>query len=236
MHAIVLIFGFLLNAIQTIVEVGARMAGAGGDENGATRGGLVRVFGMRQLSKRLPRRDAGSRQSQLSSAAMLESGRLRSQSAGSTGVLLNRQSTGIDSNSIDAFGAIPPQQLGGGGSYTPTTPGEASTFSFLPSATAPSGLGRNRGPILGLQTGEASDPYYRPPRMRRPTLEAYSPGARSRGSWASGEWANKRWSQPDGTTPEPPEEDHSISGRETPSASSIWTFGRKSKRTPTIDS
>ena len=228
MHAIVLIFGFLLNAIQTIVEVGARMAGAGGDENGATRGGLVRVFGMRQLSRRLPRRDAGSRHSQLSSAAMLdgdderkaymlESGRLRSQSAGSTGVLLNRRSTGLESTSIDAFGAIAPHQPGRAeGSYTPTTPGEASTFSFLPSAAAPSGLGRNRGPILGLQTGEAADPYYRPPRVRRPTLEAYSPGAKSRGSWASSEWANKRWSEPNGGAPEPAEEGPSVSGRGTP--------------------
>lgn len=228
MHAIVLIFGFLLNAIQTIVEVGARMAGAGGDESGAARGGLVKVFGMRQLSKRLPRRDAGSRQSQLSSAAMLDSendrksymmdsGRMRSQSAGSTGVLLNRQSTALESNSADPFGAIPPHQLGSGASsYTPTTPGEASTFSFLPSAAAPSGLGRSRGPILGLQTGETADPYYRPPRMRRPTLEAYSPGAKSRGSWASGEWANKRWSQPDTGAPEPAEEGPSVSGRGTP--------------------
>lgn len=228
MHAVVLIFGFLLNAIQTIVEVGARMAGAGGDESGATRGGLVKVFGMRQLSRRLPRRDAGSRQSQLSSAAMLDarndresymmnSGRLRSQSAGSTGVLLNRQSTAIESSSAEAFGAIPPHQLGSGASsYTPTTPGEASTFSFLPSAAAPSGLGRNRGPTLGLQTGESADPYYRPPRVRRPTLEAYSPGARSRGSWASGEWANKRWSQPEAGAQEPVEEGASASGRGTP--------------------
>ena len=138
LHAIVLVFGFLLNAMQTIVEVAARMAGAGGDESGAARGGLVRVFGMRQLSKRLPRRDAGSRASQLSSAAMLDTendrrsymmdgGRNRSQSAGSNGVLLNRQSTGLDSNSIDPFGAMGPQRLGsrGNGSYTPTTPGEA---------------------------------------------------------------------------------------------------------------
>ena len=230
MHAIVLVFGFFLNALQTIIEVGARMAGAGGDESGATRGGLVKVFGMRQLSRRLPRRDAGSRQSQLSSAAILAesendrksymmdgSGRLRSQSAGSAGVLLNRQSTGLESNSADPFGAIPAHQVGSGASsYTPTTPGEASTFSFLPSAAAPSGLGRNRGPILGLQTGETADPYYRPPRFRRPTLEAYSPGARSRGSWASGEWANKRWSQPDTGAPEAPEDGPSVSGRGTP--------------------
>ena len=46
MHAIVLVFGFFLNAIQTLVEVLARMAGAGGEEGvagGAARGGLVKV-------------------------------------------------------------------------------------------------------------------------------------------------------------------------------------------------
>lgn len=230
MHAMVLIFGFLLNAIQTIVEVGARMAGAGGDDSGAARGGLVKVFGMRQLSRRLPRRDGASRQSQLSSAAMLNgdderksymmdgSGRLRSQSAGSAGILLNRQSTGLDS--IDAYGAIQPHQLtSAGSSHTPTTPGEASTFSFLPSAAAPSGLGRDRGPIVGLATAEAAHPYYyRPPRARRPTLErqADSPAARSRGSWASADWANKRWSQQELGQADQVEEGPSISGRGTP--------------------
>jgi hypothetical protein len=227
MHAIVLIFGFLLNAIQTIVEVAARMAGAGGDESGAARGGLVKVFGMRELSRRLPRRDAASRQSQLSSAAilsendrkslMLDGNRVRSQSAGSAGVLLNRQSTGLESGSIDPFGALLPHQVGSGhSSYTPTTPGESSTFSFLPSAAQPSGLGRNRGPILGLATADAADPYYRPPRVRWPTLEAYSPGARSRGSWASGEWGNKGSSHHESGTPDQVEEGPSISGRNTP--------------------
>ena len=230
MHAVVLVFGFLLNAVQTIVEVAARMAGAGGDDSGAARGGLVKVFGVRQLSRRLPRRDGPSRQSQLSSAAMLNadderksymmdgSGRLRSQSAGSTGILLNRQSTGLDS--IDAFGAIPPHQLtSAGSSYTPTTPGEASTFSFLPSAAVPSGLGRDRGPIGGIATADAAHPYYyRPPRARRPTLEGNgnSPGDGGRGSWASADWANKRWSQPGSGTPDQLEEGPSISGRATP--------------------
>ncbi|TVY13632.1 putative membrane protein [Lachnellula arida] len=230
MHAGVLVFGFLLNAIQTIVEVGARMAGAGGDDRGAARGGLVKVFGMRQLSRRLPRRDGPSRQSQLSSAAMLNgdderksymmdgSGRLRSQSAGSTGILLNRQSSGLESP--DAYGAIPPHQLtSAGSSYTPTTPGEASAFSFLPSAAAPSGLGRDRGPISGIAAAETAHPYYyRPPRARRPTLEGNqdSPGDRSRGSWASADWANKRWSQPGSGTPDQLDEGPSISGRATP--------------------
>lgn len=46
MHAIVLVFGFFLNACQTLIEVIARLAGAGGEEGvggGATRGGLVKV-------------------------------------------------------------------------------------------------------------------------------------------------------------------------------------------------
>lgn len=228
MHAIVLILGFMLNAVQTIVEVAARLAGAGGDESGAARGGLVKVFGMRQLSRRLPRRDAASRQSQLSSAAMLsehdrksyliEGGRLRSQSAGSAGILLNRQSTGLDGNAIDAFGAMPAHHVGSGApsSYTPTTPGEASTSSFLPSAAAPSGRGKVA--ILGLNTKEAADPYYRPPRSRRPTTDAYSPGAKSRGSWASGDWTNKRWSQHESGAADAiePFEGPSISGRNSP--------------------
>lgn len=217
MHAIVLVIGFFLNAIQTIVEVAARLAGAGGEEGGA-RGGLARVFGMRQLSRRLPRRDGGSRQSQLSNAAMLDAerknseglGRIRSQSAGSAGNLLNRpRSVGLDSIGLDATNS----------SYTPTN--EASAFSFIPSPGGMAGAGRARPGILkNLATTETADPYYRPPRLRRPTLEAYSPGARSRGSWASGEWANKRWSNHEGATPttEGPEIPlgPSISGRATP--------------------
>jgi hypothetical protein len=228
MHAIVLIFGFLLNAVQTIVEVAARMAGAGGDESGATRGGLVKVFGVRQLSKRLPRRDAVSRQSQLSSAGMLDaendkkaymmdSGRLRSQSAGSVGILANGQGAGLDT--MDPFGAIPPQQLGSGvSSYAPTTQGEASTFSFLPSAAAAVSLGQHKGSILGISQAEASDPYYRPPRIRRPVFDPYSPGTRSRESWNSGDLANRRWSQQDPAHRDQTEmsEGPSISGRGTP--------------------
>ena len=46
MHGIVLVFGFFLNACQTLIEVIARLAGAGGEEGvggGAARGGLVKV-------------------------------------------------------------------------------------------------------------------------------------------------------------------------------------------------
>jgi hypothetical protein len=43
LHGMVLVFGFLLNALQTLVEVFARLAGAGGADGGATRGGLTKV-------------------------------------------------------------------------------------------------------------------------------------------------------------------------------------------------
>ena len=46
MHAIVLVFGFFLNACQTLIEVVARLAGAGGEEGvggGAARGPLTKV-------------------------------------------------------------------------------------------------------------------------------------------------------------------------------------------------
>ena len=52
-----------LNALQTLIEVIARLAGAGGYEGGVTRGGLVKVFGMRQLSRRAPRQSVATRQS-----------------------------------------------------------------------------------------------------------------------------------------------------------------------------
>jgi Transient receptor potential (TRP) ion channel len=218
MHSIVLVFGFLLNAIQTIVEVAARLAGAGGDASGAARGGLG-VFGMRQLSRRSPRAGATSRQSQLSSTAMLDSegkpsgmlngGRPRSQSAESAGVLLNRpRSVGLDSNGVEQMG---------GSSYTPTTPREASAFSFNPSVAGQPLSVQNRGPLLNLSTTETVNRYYRPPRQRRLTIEAaQSPAARSGESWTSGDLANRRWSNQDGGTPIEESLGPSISGRVTP--------------------
>lgn len=218
-HAGVLILGFFLNAIQTVLEVIARMAGAGGDDvAGQTRGGLSKIFGMRQLSRRtMPRRAAGatSRQSQMSSAAMLVSedasktgyvmpgGRLRSESAGSIGVLMakpgQRSSSALDNFSVDN-GLAASRNLesgGGGGSFTPTTAGEMSNFSYLPSPNPTTG--RAAGSYMGAagvmnnQVETAADPYYRPPRRaRRSTINqdnTPSPAERTRGSWASGDWS-----------------------------------------------
>ncbi|KAK4105973.1 hypothetical protein N658DRAFT_414845 [Parathielavia hyrcaniae] len=202
-HAGVLVLGFLLNAMQTIVEVLARMLGAGGDDiRGQSRGGLSKIFGMRQLSRRMSRRENGpSRHSQLSSSGMLDAdelsksgyvmanGRVRSESAGSMGMLMHRRqrsSSVLDSLSLNT----PARNLdSGASSFTPTTPGEASTFSYLPS---PKHAVRHQGPF-GMQT---PDPYYRPPRQRRATLEtSSSPSSRTAGPWRTGDWSQRRISQ-----------------------------------------
>jgi len=69
-------------------------------------------------------------------------------------------------------------------SFSPGTPAEASTFSFLPS---PGMHGRQSTATLPLSP---SDPYYRPPR-RRTTLENQSPLNKDRGSWASGDLSQR---------------------------------------------
>ncbi|KAJ2907028.1 hypothetical protein MKZ38_008596 [Zalerion maritima] len=223
-HAVVLIFGFFLNALQTIVEVVARLLGVGGDDDqGQTRGGLSKIFGMRQLQRRVPPRAAGpSRQSQLSSAAMLHSdkvsnqgypmpnGRVRSESAGSIGQMLigphHRSSSVLDSNSIEAY-SVPTAPS----AFTPTTPGEASTFSFLPSPGA-----KGTRPPPAAVTMESADPWYRPPRKRKSTLEGGTPGDRSRTSWASDNMIGRRFSRSAGPAAEAAELDGGISRSVTP--------------------
>ncbi|KAL7629201.1 hypothetical protein AAE478_000721 [Parahypoxylon ruwenzoriense] len=194
-HACVLVFGFFLNALQTIIEVIARLLGAGGDDvDGQTRGGLSKIFGARQLSRRVDRRGGPSRQSQLSSTAMLGTesvtkrgyGRVRSESAGSMGIFVGpqqRSSSALDARSIDAY-SIP---LGSGDAFTPTTttPKDASTFSFLPS------------PGQATRPQPTADPYYRPPRARRATIDEGSSSSphRARGSFASVDLTKERAGQ-----------------------------------------
>ncbi|KAL7932183.1 hypothetical protein V8C35DRAFT_96406 [Trichoderma chlorosporum] len=171
-HACVLALGFFLGAVQTIIEVIARLFGAGGDDvTGLTRGGLSKIFGMRQLSRRVNHRQGPSRTSQLSTAAMLDaddsgksgyvmpSGRVRSGSVASlTGVITHHRHR--SSSALDSMYSAVHRNADTASSYMPGTPGEASTFSFLASPSA-----ARQGPPGVLV--EASDPYYRPPRRRR---------------------------------------------------------------------
>lgn len=173
LHALVLIFGFFLNALQTLIEVLARLAGAGG----ATRGGLAEVFGMRQLSRRIPRRDI-TRQSLGSEAAMLaqaddrmsspfEGSRPRSLS-GSSALLINR-ATASDGRASTLLDYASSQ--GGSHSRAP------STGLYTPSPTAYNGAGYCSGsPHSSTFNGvHPRDPYYRPPRPGRITPQPSSP-------------------------------------------------------------
>ncbi|KAG6014592.1 hypothetical protein E4U43_006372 [Claviceps pusilla] len=172
-HGGVLGLAFFLNALQTTVEVVARLLGAGGDHvGGLTRGGLTKIFGMRELSRRETHRTVPSRASQLSTMAMLHAeaggkmgylgpsnGRLRSTSTvdyGGTAAVhvKHRSSSGLQS--IDMFSAGH-RHADSNSSYIPGTPGETSTFSFVASPT----VGR---PMMVPVHAEPSDPYYRPPR------------------------------------------------------------------------
>ncbi|KAF2488287.1 hypothetical protein BU16DRAFT_474205 [Lophium mytilinum] len=196
LHASVLVFGFFLNSLQTLIEVAARLAGAGGE----SRGGLSKVFGMRELSRRNRHTHRKNQRSSLNSTAAMLSpeidsksvrlmgGRSRSLSQ-SSAILLNQQLTGSHRGSVgfdqlsqggdlNAFGAPSP---------TPGTPGGPTPFSYLGGSSAQG----SRRPTLGTNI-EAMDPYYRPPRARRPTnpIDPSAPGNRSRGSAASAELAN----------------------------------------------
>ncbi|KAJ8127301.1 hypothetical protein O1611_g6334 [Lasiodiplodia mahajangana] len=210
-HGAVLLFGFFLNALQTIVEVIARLCGAGGDDiRGQTRGGLSKIFGARQLSRRVDRTAGPSRLSQLSSTAMLDAaenaskrgyGRVRSESAGSIGIMMGprRNSSAMDTYSVDAY-----SNPIGSSTFAATTPREASTFSFLPS------------PGQATRPQPKPDPYYRPPRARSGTIEEGGSSSlhRTQGSLGSIDLANPRLSQIDGDI----NGDVSISGKAAPTS------------------
>ncbi|KAJ4336936.1 hypothetical protein N0V95_008467 [Ascochyta clinopodiicola] len=175
LHAVVLIFGFFLNALQTIVEVVARLSGAGAD----TRGGLTKVFGKRQLSKRVNHRP--QRSSLNSNAAMLGNdenkniqlmdSRSRSLSA-SSAVLLNQPYDRDEQRRSGGF------DFSSGEGNSPGTPGvNAMPFNFLGGSSGQT----SRRPTMGTQL-DAADPYYRPPRVRTNTMDSVGPGARGRGA------------------------------------------------------
>jgi hypothetical protein len=183
-HAIVLVFGFFLNSLQTLIEVTARLCGAGDQ-----RGGLTKVFGKRQLSLRHRRRQRSSLNSDAAMLAhegdkqsiQLMSGRARSLS-GSSGVLLG-QAYGT-AGSQRASAGFDQYSQGGDISYGGTSPGTPATnatpWSQLGGASGQS----SRRPTLGGALDAADHGYYRPPRPRKQTLESNTPvvlGARGGG-------------------------------------------------------
>lgn len=188
---------------------------------------------MRQLSRRAAQQDPGTRHSMTSDAAMLgneaeqkslqlENGHVRSLS-GSSAQLLNRTGTSegrasviLESSSSHGLG----HNRGSSGPYTPSTPGAGSTFSYGPTSSQHAGgTVSPDGAILGIKQAENPDPYYRPPRARRATIDLSSPTARSTDSWNTGQ----RSSQPDQDLGEGenPMEGPSFSEREAPTAAHL---------------
>lgn len=209
LHAAVLILGFFINALQTIVEVVALMLGAGGDDDrGLTRGGLSKIFGMRQLSRRATPRNGPSRASQLSTAAMLDAddgsktgysmpgGRIRSESGASLGGLMVGPSNLRGGSSVDSPDLYAGQSGHGRGgsasSQVPGTPGGASSFSTPASAAGPLAASTPRA-LNQPPVPEAADPYYRPPRRRRETLgsESTLPPVQQQGAGAAGDGSRR---------------------------------------------
>jgi hypothetical protein len=188
---------------------------------------------MRQLSRRNPRRAGRARRSVASDAALVahehdpKSARLsgaRSRSlSGSSAMLLNRRSVGVES--VSATGGVHSHTGSAGGPQTPTTPGGVSSYSFIPGASQAGGHGvPGRGGLANLKTAGTADPYYRPPRQRHVTMDLTSPGSRSRGSWVSGGWGKQSSTH----SPEPesspdPMEGPSVSGRGTPLPAHLGT-------------
>jgi hypothetical protein len=180
-HAIVLVFGFFLNSLQTIIEVTARLCGAGDQ-----RGGLTKVFGKRQLSMRHRRRQRSSLNSDAAMLAhdgdkqsiQLMGGRARSLSD-SSGVLLGQ--TYGTTGSQRASAGYDQYSQGGDISYSGTSPGTPATnatpWSQLGGASGQS----SRRPTLGGVLDAAEHGYYRPPRPRKQTMESIAPAVAARG-------------------------------------------------------
>jgi hypothetical protein len=179
LHGIVLVFGFFLNSLQTIIEVCARLGGAGQNQ----RGGLTKVFGKRQLSKRTKHRH--QRSSLNSNATMLNhdeskniplmDSRSRSLSV-SSAMLLNGPYDRDSQRASMGFEGFSQGDYSTQGGTSPNTPGvNAQPFNFLAGSSAQS----SRRPTMGT-TLDASDPYYRPPRPRKHTMDSITPGAASR--------------------------------------------------------
>ncbi|KAF2788441.1 integral membrane protein [Melanomma pulvis-pyrius CBS 109.77] len=179
LHAFVLVFGFFLNSLQTLIEVAARLTGAGADQ----RGGLTKVFGKRQLSKRNHRNQRSSLNSDAamlshddSKSIQLMGSRPRSLS-GSSAILLNQNYGGTGSQRASGFDQISQGGDLNGGGTSPGTPGINPTpWSYIGGGSGQS----SRRPTMGT-TLETADPYYRPPRARKGTLESGIPGVQGRG-------------------------------------------------------
>ncbi|KAK6338920.1 hypothetical protein TWF696_009721 [Orbilia brochopaga] len=181
LHGVVLIFGFFMNALQTLAEVAARLAGAGEGRDGAQRGGLSKVFGQRQLARRMNRSQAHSPEltgyqgvnsgtiGEERKASLMTASRHGGSISGSSAILLasgvQAQQQGYVVRTPSTEYATPIQETsstGGRGhhhtnsgstSYGPATPRHASGQSYF----------ENANPGSAMQSVNGSSPRLPPP-------------------------------------------------------------------------
>ena len=174
LHACVLLFGFFLNAAQTLIEVVARSMGVAGDaQTGAIRGSILnlRMLQKRQdrdlrLGRRGTGRGRGERGGSMTSDAAILQDTSDARSA------YNAQ--GGRSRSLSASSQQLLNQVGGTG----TSVHRLSGFEVFAGDTE-AGLGEGglqRSNTAGTRLNGKSDAgqYYRPPRPRRQTTDLLS--------------------------------------------------------------
>ncbi|KAK0869376.1 hypothetical protein LTR87_013754 [Friedmanniomyces endolithicus] len=210
LHACVLVFGFFLNSLQTIIEVVARSLGVAGDaQTGAIRGSILnlRMLKMRgDTHGNTGERGRGTRGSMMSDAAILQDGdgggygrvsggRSRSLSASSQ-QLLNQaggRSGTMGANSahrLSAFGDF--SSVSPGGAELGMSPSQVDADGFAYDNGAAMRNGNGNGVLADKKEAELlqhTQTFYRPPRVRRTTLElgaaiggAVAPGTKTRKS------------------------------------------------------
>ena len=167
LHACVLVFGFFLNSLQTLVEVAVRSLGLAGRDaqTGATKGSIL---SWRMLKKRRARPTTIG--STTSNTGMLdvsqgEDGRSRSMSA-SSAQLLNTPS---NQRRTSGFDDVP-----NGGHATKQSVDLNKTRGPFAYVAVPTNT--QEKPVLGVKTD--GEQFYRVPRRR--TMDATTPGAQSR--------------------------------------------------------
>ncbi|KAF8543364.1 hypothetical protein BDD12DRAFT_697587, partial [Trichophaea hybrida] len=179
-HAVVLLFGFVLKALQTLLELIVR--GYSTDEE-AARGGFAKVFGVRQLSrrKRHSQQTHGSTPTPIAAErkhtfTTVSTRHPHSRTNSSAAVLLGSpatEHTGIIVQPADRSPSGHVHSNSGSmaaGGFTPPTPARPGGYGYIPPVDA------------------AVGPFYRPPRTRRVEGDQYSPARQSRGSWTSDLW------------------------------------------------
>ncbi|KAF2765637.1 hypothetical protein EJ03DRAFT_204985 [Teratosphaeria nubilosa] len=176
-HALVLVFGFFLNALQTIVEVMARAAGVGADpQTGAVRGSILT---WRMLRKRPDRPNTGDRGSMTSDAAILQDHDARSNHARSRSMsassqqLLNRATA----PSINRMSGL--ENFSNGGDYVSSL--DADIENAQSGFAYSNGQATSNKPVIAGNM-DTADSFYRPPRQRRATNDLLTPGTKTRQS------------------------------------------------------